>query len=150
MWIGENEFDVRLGGNNYINTPVLISYKGESLFAISRNEGGYLGIDFEVYDSKGQKIASVKKNKIYPHKDHKNDYELVVSNDVMTLREKGTGRTIAVVRRRKAATAELDVTVSTYLPDGQKIDLGPDTSSIRGNRITGSVFKDCGVGIAIN
>lgn len=150
MWIGENEFNVRLGGNNYINTPVLISYKGESLFSISRNEGGHLGIDFEIYNANRQRIARVKKNQIYRHKDHKDNYELLIADDVVTLREKESGKTIAEVRRRRAATAELDVTVSTYLPNGEQIDLGPDTSNIRGNRLIGVVLKDCGVAVEIN
>jgi len=148
----ENEFSVKLGGNTYINTPVLISYQGTPLFTVSRNEGGYLAIDFEVYDASRHKITSVKKNKIYPHKDHKANYALegaAGTGDTLALIDKDTGKSIVEIKRRSAATEELDVSVSTFLPNGTLLLLGPDSSNIKGNQFTGCTFKNSNVGILI-
>jgi hypothetical protein len=38
----------------------LVDYKGSSLFTVKRRESdGLLGIDFDVYDPKGKKVATV-------------------------------------------------------------------------------------------
>lgn len=59
MWEIENHFKVRIGGNTYIDTPNIITYKGEPLFTLKRHsENGYLGIYFEIYDSARKHIAS--------------------------------------------------------------------------------------------
>ena len=149
MWMKENEFSVKLGGNTFINTPVLISYQGTPLFTVSCNEGGYLAIDFEVYDANRQKIASVKKNNIYPHKDHKSNYALEGTADTLTLIDKDTGKAIVDIKRRTAATEELDVSVSTFLPNGDLLLLGPDSTNIKGTLLKGKIVKNCGVGIFI-
>lgn len=145
----EQEFSVKLGGNTYINTPVLISYQGTPLFTLYRNEEGYLAIDFEVFGANHQKIATVKKNNIYPHKDQKPNYELKGTADTLTLIDKNTGMAIIDIRRRAAAEQELDVSVSTYLPNGDLLRLGPDTTSLKGTQLRGNILKNAKVGIFI-
>ena len=62
MWLVEERFSVRLGGNIFINTPNLVVYKGKPLFRIYRSDNeGILGIDFDVYDSSGKRVATIRK-----------------------------------------------------------------------------------------
>ena len=47
-WIVPEHFKVILGGNTYIDCPILIDYKGQSLFELRRSAtDGYLGISFD-------------------------------------------------------------------------------------------------------
>ena len=62
MWSVEKEFSVKLGGNTYINTPNLIVYKGDPIFKLKRSdEDGILGIDFDVFDNAGNRVATFRK-----------------------------------------------------------------------------------------
>jgi hypothetical protein len=66
MWLREKEFSIRLGGNTFINIGKLMTFNGESLFDIRRHEdSGEVGIDFDVYDKSGEKLAAVKRNNVY-------------------------------------------------------------------------------------
>ena len=57
---------MKLGGNIYINTPNLVAYRGEPLFTLRRHdETGYLGIDFDIYNAQGEKVAAVRRSEIY-------------------------------------------------------------------------------------
>jgi len=65
MWEVAERFKVRLGGNYFINCKSLISCNDESLFRLYRRDSdGQLGIDFDVYDSKGNKIATVRNSNV--------------------------------------------------------------------------------------
>ena len=60
MWEVSKDFKVKLGGNYFINTPNLIVEKGISLFRLFRREDGFLGIDFDIYNSKGTKLYAME------------------------------------------------------------------------------------------
>ena len=148
MWLQEGEFHVRLGGNTYINCHTLIAFNDESLFTLSRQEDGTLGIDFQVFDSSGNKVASIKKNNVYLG--DKEAYETGGGPDDTYLRVKATGRILAHVKKRQeSAPAELDVSLSTYLPDGRPLELDQFGTNLGGVHMTGSTISNCSVGIAI-
>jgi hypothetical protein len=149
MWLKEDKFTVQLGGNKYINTPVIISFRGEPLFTLYRNQGGDLGIDFEIYNASRQKIAAVKKNNIYPHKDHKPSLSLDGTDDSLRLIDKDTGKVIAEIKKRQAATEELDVSVTTFLPDGVLLIADPNGTNLGGTQISGCAFEGMNAAIAI-
>ena len=65
MWYVEDECKIKLGGNTYINVPNIIVYRGEPLFKISRSErSNLLGIDFDIFDKNGERIATVRRGRI--------------------------------------------------------------------------------------
>ena len=149
MWYKEDNFKVKIGGNYYIDTPNIIVYKGESIFSIVRAErSDLLGINFEIYDKRGEKIASVKQGRIY--KGNADLYEIISEKDRYTLIEKATDKTICDIKKRElAGESELEVTVNLYTKDGFLIEATPTKTNIATNSIKGSTFTNCGAGIAV-
>lgn len=148
MWQVESKFAVRLGGNTYINTPNLIVCNGTPVFRIRRNDDdGMLGVDFDVFDSKGQRIAPFAKG-VVVQGDQAN-YQIHSGHDVYSVTERSTGRVIARVQRRDVQGAEIDVSVHMYLPNGFLLDAGPQETNLGGMTVSGSTFENCGAGIAI-
>ncbi len=149
MWLKEDNFNIRLGGQTFINVPVLLEVNGESLFTVRRHEDtGEVSIDCDVYGEDGEKIASIKRNNAYPG--DKASYTVDRSEDHMTLTESSSGIVLAQIKKRGGAQgSELDVSVSTYLPDGQLLKAGPDSSSIGGVFMQGNMMADSPVGISI-
>lgn len=149
MYLREKEFHIRLGGNTYIDVPTLIAFKGEPLFGVFRQEDGYLAVDFQVYDKTGTKVASIRRNAIYFG--DKEAYEIDAgSQDHTSLKDKRSDIILVDIKKRQdAAPAELDVSVRTYLPNGQLLDLGPDSTNLGGIRMSGNTFMRSAVGIGI-
>jgi hypothetical protein len=147
MWKVETEFAVRLGGNTYINTPNLIVYKGTPVFRIRRSDDGTLGIDFDVFDAKGQRVATFAKG-IVVQGDEAN-YKIESGHETYSVTERSSGRVVARVQRRGVQGAELDVHVHMYLPNGFLLDAGPKATNLGGVTLSGNVIKSCGAGIAI-
>ena len=147
MWKVETKFAVRLGGNTYINTPNLIVYKGTPVFRIRRSDDGTLGIDFDVFDKNGQRVATFAKG-IVVQGDEAN-YKIETGHETYSVTERSASRVIARVQRRGVQGAELDVHVHMYLPNGFLLDAGPQATNLGGATLTGNVFENCGAGIAI-
>lgn len=148
MWAIEKEFSVKLGGNTYINTPNLVVYKGDSLFRISRSENdGILGIDFDIYDPHGKRIATVRRS-VVVQGDAAN-YDIKTGHAEYTVTEKSSGRLVTSVKRRDAQGAELEVSVRLYAPDGFLFDATPTQTNVGGVVMSGCTFKNCHAGIAI-
>jgi hypothetical protein len=150
MWLKEKEFSIKLGGQTFINVPILIQFNGESLFTVRRHEEtGEIGIDCDVFDEAGDKIASIRRNNMYPG--DQNAFVVDRGEDHITLTDKITGMMLAQVRKNSAALPlELDVSVRTYLPDGRLLDAGPDSCTLGGLFFKGNKLVHCPVGIAIN
>lgn len=148
MWKIEKEFSVKLGGNTYINTPNLVVYKGVPLFKIRRSdEDSMLGIDFDVFDSKGSRIATFRKG-VVVQGDSEN-YEISSSHSEYTVTERSSCRVIANVKRRDVKGAELEVSVCLYTPDGFLFDANPNETNIGGVKMVGNIMKNCAAGIVI-
>ena len=148
MWKIDSNFSVKLGGNTYINTPNLVVYKGEPLFQIKRSESeGILGIDFDVFDSSGNRVATFRKS-VVVQGDSKN-YKIESGHTEYKVTELNTGRLIAHVQRREAEGAELEVSVQLYMPDGFLFDASPTETNLGGIKMEGNIIKDCATGIVI-
>lgn len=89
MWEVAERFRVKIGGITFINCKTLIDYKGQSLFNLRRHEDGYLGIDFDIYDDKGNRIARVVRNEIY--KGDPDRYTIEGTADTYILTDKESG-----------------------------------------------------------
>lgn len=148
MWEVENEFSVRLGGNTYINTPNLIVVNGESLFKIYRSEAdGMLGIDFDVYDSSGGKVAVIRKG-VVVYGDEEN-YQTQSGHEKYSVTERSSGKEIVSVRRRNVSGAEIEVSVELYTKTGFLLNAGPENTNIGGLVMKDNVIKDCGAGLVV-
>lgn len=153
MWLNEKQFRIRLGGNTYVDVPDLVVYKGKTLFTLKRHDGnGELGIYFEIYNSSGQHVASVRRNQIYQPDRQKESYRVDGSADECSLADMDTGDTLCRVRRIRgiqASPIELEVWVHLYTPDGFLFDATPTSTNLRGLVMTGNVFVNCSTGITI-
>ncbi len=148
MWHIEEKFQVVIGGTTFINTPNLVVYDGTPLFIVKRHDNGYLGIDFDIYDATGKKVATVRRNQIY--EGDKTAYAVKELANRYTLTEKASGRVLCDIKKREdAKPAEIDVSVKLYTPDGFLFDATPEGTNIPGAVIKGMVIKDCGAGIVI-
>ncbi|MBI4459765.1 MAG: hypothetical protein HY648_06880 [Acidobacteria bacterium] len=151
MWLVENNFKVRLGGNTYINIANLVTFQGTPLFTLKRHDdNGYLGIYFEIFDSNGKHIASVKRNEIYYG--DKSAYKIDGSPTRYVFSEVASGRTICDIKRYEdARPAELDVSVHLHTPSGLLFDATPDQTNLPGhNVIRNCTFANGAVGITID
>lgn len=149
MWEIENHFKVRIGGNLYIDTPNIITYKDESLFTLKRHdETGYLGIYFEIHDAAGKHIASVKRSEIYSG--DKEAYRIDGSLNRYIFTERASGKVICDIKKREAAhPAELDVSVQLYTPSGFLFNATPEQTNLGGIVMRGCTFVSCGTAFAI-
>ncbi len=149
MWHVDRNSKVKLGGNYYINVERLVEYKGSSLFTVKRRESdGLLGIDFDVYDAKGKKVATVRHGTVVAG-DAQN-YEITHDPHHYTVKEKNSGRIVCDIRRRDAAEgADIEVTVDLFTPDGFHFQADPHQTNIGGIQMSGNIIDTCQVGIKI-
>lgn len=129
MWYIEDKFHVIIGGNTYINVPNIVVYKETPLFALKRQESdGMLGIDFDLFNNKGKRVATIRHNHIV--QGNLDDYEFIREVNRYAVVEKATDRVILDIRRRSdAAPAELLVSVKLYTPDGFLFDATPECTN---------------------
>ena len=150
MWYKEDNFSVIIGGNKYINVPNILVYKGDPIFKITRAKSSdQLGIDFDIYDSKKNKIAVVRNGRIY--KGDKDKYAVEILSDRYTLTDNVTGKILCSIRKRSAAgNSELDVVVQLYMKDGFLFEATPNKTNIGSNTLIGCTISNCPNGIVIN
>ncbi len=149
MWRIEENFRVKVGGNTFVNARNLILYKDECLFTIKRTEDGFIGIDFDVFDEKGERLATIRRGNVV--QGNTDDYIINHPLDRYFVVEKATGKTICDVRRRsKSPDAELEVSVRLYTRDGFLIDVSPNGTNLKGVHFSGNTFNNVETGIAIN
>jgi uncharacterized protein YqgV (UPF0045/DUF77 family) len=150
MWHTETIFAVKLGGNVYINCEHLVECKGTSLFTIKRRDSdGLIGIDFDIHDPCGNRVATVRRGTIVDGDIAK--YDLIHESHHYRVIEKESNRVICDIRRRENVRGvELDVSVDLYTPSGFHFQATPMGTNIGGNLITGCTLKDCRTGIRVD
>jgi hypothetical protein len=147
MWEIEKNFKVKIGGNYFINCNSLISYDDKPLFTLKRRDSdGRLGIDFDIYDKCGKKVATVRRGNVV--QGDVNAYEMRHLADCHKIIEKETGRIVAQIDK-SPSDADLAVSVSMYLPNGFLLQANPDSINIGSLTADGNVFDGCKTGIAI-
>jgi len=146
MWEIEKNFKVKIGGNYFVNCESLISYDDEPLFTLKRRDSdGRLGIDFDVYDSKGNKIATIRRGNVV--QGDIDAYEISHLSDCHKVIEKASGRVIVQIDKNPP-DAELAVSVNMYLPNGYLFEATPDNINIKSNILTNNLFSNP-IGITI-
>jgi hypothetical protein len=149
MWKIENNYSVKIGGNIYINITNILKYKDENIFIIKRStHDGLLGINFDIYNKNGIKIAVVKNGNIY--KGDKNNYDIIVNENEYTLLNRHEKRTICNIKKTtKAKDVELEITVELFMKDGFLFHATPESTNLKGLIIQGNTFENRNFGINI-
>lgn len=150
-WQLPKRFKVIVGGNTFINTPVIISYKGDSVFELRRSDrDAFLGISFDVFGKPGEKLATIRNGQFVGTP--LEGYSLVDGHDHFVLTEDKGGRPVCDLRLRERAPedVEIEVAAKMYMPNGFLLDLSPTSSNIGGISISGNVFEDCPTAIAVS
>ena len=148
MWEIAKNFKVKIGGNYFIDCGCLISYDDECLFTIKRRESdGRIGIDFDVYDESGKKVATIRNSNVVDG-DPK-AYEISHEATCKKVVEKSTGRLIVQVDK-DPPDADLAVTARLHMPGtGFLLEATPDSINIGTSRMINCTMRNCRTGIAL-
>ncbi len=147
MWEIERNFKAKIGGNYFINCESLISYHSKPVFTVKRRESdGRLGIDFDVYNQNGEKVATVRHGNVVDG--DVSAYEISHGADCKKVTEKITGRIIVQIDKNPP-DADIAVSVNMYLPDGFLLKATPDSINISSSTMVGCTFANLKTGIAI-
>lgn len=150
-WMVPEHFKVIIGGNTYIDCPVIIDYKRQSLFELRRSDtDGYLGINFDLCGSDGKHVGTVRNAVFVPPVPE--GYSVGPGADHYILTEDATGRVICDIRLRQEAQgdAEIEVAAEMYMPDGFLLKFTPKQTNLGGSILRGNIFRNCGAAIKIN
>ena len=150
-WIVPEHFKVIIGGNTYIDCPVIIDYKGQSLFELRRSDtDGYLGINFDLYGSEGKRVGTVRNALFVPPVPK--GYSVRLDADHYILTEDATGRVICDIKLRQEAQsdAEIEVAAEMYMPDGFLLRLTPEQTNLGDSTSRGNIFRNCAAAINIS
>jgi hypothetical protein len=130
MKVHEN-FIVRLGGNDYLDTPNLIVYKGEPILKVTRDESNdELQVEAEIFDAQGRCKAHVRGTKLLKGDPDAVDIRSTENN--YTIRDRSNDRVVCEIRRRAGQQKmDLDVSVLMHMPDGFLIHANPAQSNTK-------------------
>lgn len=126
----QEHFIVRLGGNDYLDTPNLIVCKGHPILTLTRDEkSDELRVEAKIFDSTGRKKAVISDTKLLEGDPEAVDVRSTESN--YTIRDKSSDRTVCEIRRRAGKQKEdLDVSVLMHTPEGFLIHANPLQSNV--------------------
>lgn len=149
MWEVENQFIVKIGSNTYINVPEIIVYDDKPLFKIVRAKNTrLLGVDFDIYDEKGDKVATIRRGMIV--QGDENNYIIRKDFDHFTVKEKSSGRMICEIKKRdKAGNAELELNIHMYTKDGFLLKATPIGTNVMNLHMKNCTIKDRTHGLTI-
>ena len=127
----QEHFVVRLGGNDYLDTPNLIVYKGEPILKVTRDESNdELKVEAEIFDSEGRCKAQVEGTRLVKGDPQAVDIRSTENN--YTIRDRSNDRVVCEIRRRAGQQKmDLDVSVLMHAPDGFLIHANPAQSNVK-------------------
>ena len=143
-WMVPEHFEVKIGGNTYIDCPVIIDYKGQPLFQLRRSDvDGYLGIDFDLFGGDGKRVGTVRNAQFVSPVPQ--GYSVRRGADHYTLTEDATGRVVCDIKLRQEAqgSAEIEVAAEMYMPDGSLLRFTPEQTNLGGTTLRGNTFRNC-------
>ena len=143
-WMVPKHFKVIIGGNRYIDCPVIIDYKGQFLFQLRRSDrDGYLGIDFDLFGGDGKRVGTIRNAQFVPPVPQ--GYTVRPGADHYILTEDASGRVVCDIKLRQEAqgNAEIEVAAEMYMPDGSLLRFSPEQTNIGGTPLSGNTFTNC-------
>lgn len=150
-WQVPEHYNVIIGGCTITDCTKLVEYKGKRLFSLYRSDNnGFLGIDFDLYDALGTKLATIRHSQFVGNKEPKG-YKLDGGPDHYVLIEEGTGRLVCELKLRNQAPgqAEIEVTGEMYMPDGELLHLTPTELTFKNMTLSNVTIEKTG-GFAIS
>jgi len=148
-WEVPENYVVKIGGNYFANCGRLITYDDKPLFDLKRRASdGRLGIDFDVYDKDGAKVATIRNGNVVDG--NKEAYLVSHGANCHSIIEKATGRVICQIDKHpKEPHVELDVSVQMFTPDGFLLEAYPDRINVGGATMIRELMQGYKTGIAI-
>jgi len=136
MKVREN-FVVRVGGNEYTDTPNLLACKGEPVLSIRREaKSGELEVSLDIYDEKGREKAVVRNAKLV--KGSKDAFDIRITDNSFTVFDNKAERAVCEIRRRaNARDMDLDVSLLLHTPEGFLVHANPDQTNLRTRQAEG-------------
>ncbi len=124
-------FIVRFAGNEYIDTPNLLTCKGEPILIVDRDDkSGDLDVKFEIFDESGDEKAVATQHGLVSGDPAA--YEVRKTDHRFTVVDRVKERIVCDIRRRAyVKDMDLDVSVLTHTPDGFLIHANPEQSNVR-------------------
>lgn len=141
----------KIGDNYYLNCKHIITFQGQDVFTIKNADESEIKINFEVFNSKGEKVASVENSKL---KEGDTECYLIKSTEgEYSFIEKASNRIICYVKKvndEEKNWCELQVWVDMYMPSGFYFQCTPETTNVATlNMIRGSMFADSDAAIQL-
>lgn len=126
----QKHFVVRLGGNDYSDTPNLVVYKGEPILKVTSDENDELDVEAKIFDARGRCKAQVRGTTLVEGEPDAVDIRSTENN--YTIRDRSNDRVVCEIRRRAGQQKmDLDVSLLMHTPDGFLIHANPAQSNIR-------------------
>lgn len=126
----DKDFVVRIGGNEFADTPTLLAAKGEPVLTVRRADSGELAVELDIYNDKGKAVARVREDKLASG--DPDVFEVRVTDNRFTVLDRKKDRVVCEIRRRaNARDMDLDVSLLAHLPDGFLVHANPDQTNLR-------------------
>ena len=125
------DFVVRIGGNEYTDTPTLLACKGEPLLKVAREDrSGELDIELDLFDEKGKRRATVHNADVV--RGSGKAYDVRMTENSFTVFDRKKERTVCEIRRRaNARDMDIDVSLLLHTPEGFLVHANPDQTNLR-------------------
>src|SRR5690606_12622252 len=127
----QEHFIVRLGGNDYLDTPNLVAYKGEPILKVTRDQNSdELAVEAEIFDSNGRCKAVVHGTELVRGDPESVEIRSTANN--YSIRDRETDRVVCEIRRRASKQKmDLDISLLMHTPDGFLIHANPAQCNVR-------------------
>ncbi len=139
-----NECPVKIGSSYYLNCKHIISFKDQDVFTVNYANDSEIKINFDVFNDKGEKVASVEDSKL---KEGNAEFYTIKSTAVeYSFVEKATSRIVCYVKKvqnEETNKCELQIWADMYMPSGFYFQCTPETTNVAFlNGIQGAMFKN--------
>lgn len=127
----QEHFVFRLAGNDYLDTPNLVVYRGEPLLKVTRDESSdELRVEADIFDAHGRRKARVCGDAQVDGEAGAVDIHSTATS--YTIRDRSNDRVVCEIRRRAGQQKEdLDVSLLMHLPDGSLLHANPAQSNTK-------------------
>jgi len=134
----------KIGDNYYLNCKHIITFKGQDVFTIKTTDESEIKINFDVFNEKGNKVATVEDSKL---KEGNAELYIIKSTALeYSFIEKASSRIICYVKKvenEETNKCELQIWADMYMPSGFYFQCTPETTNVATlNMITGSTFSN--------
>jgi len=150
--MAQNSCAIKIGSNYFIDCKHLISYKGIDVLSLEKTPGDSITVNFDVYATNGQKVATVNKGKIV--EGNKDLFEIMANDTAYTFIEKATSRIIVHIHKYTDPNSNkcvMDTWADMYMPTGFYFQCTPDTTNVNYlNWMRGNTIQGAGNAISLN